>query len=287
LAFAETLDREAVDLSTLLDITALSRRFGGLVAVGDVAMEVAAGSVHGLIGPNGAGKTTMLNLISGHLASSAGRIAFEGSDITRWPVDRRARFGIRRTFQNLKLFREMTVLENIMVGMHGQTHCEIWHALLRTPQQKAEETAITERAREALDFVGLAHLADMQAGALPYGSQRLVEIARAIVARPKLLLLDEPAAGLNGAESQRMVDLIRTIRASGVTILLVEHHMDVVMPSCDCITVLNYGKRLANGSPAEIRAHPEVIKAYLGGRLKRRAKPLQAQQQPDAAHASP
>ena len=273
-------------MSTLLDISGLSRRFGGLVAVGDVGMEVAAGSVHGLIGPNGAGKTTMLNLISGHLASSAGKIQFDGNDITRWPVDRRARFGIRRTFQNLKLFREMTVLENIMVGMHGQTHCEIWHALLRTPQQQAEETTITERAREALDFVGLAHLADMQAGALPYGSQRLVEIARAIVAQPKLLLLDEPAAGLNGAESQRMVDLIRTIRASGVTILLVEHHMDVVMPSCDCITVLNYGKRLANGSPAEIRAHPEVIKAYLGGRLKRRAKAVQ-NPQPEAAHASP
>jgi branched-chain amino acid transport system ATP-binding protein len=179
----------------------------------------------------------------------------------------------------------MTVLENIMVGMHGQTHCEIWHALLRTPKQKAEEIVIAERAREALDFVGLLHLADMPAGALPYGSQRLVEIARAIVARPKLLLLDEPAAGLNGAESKRMVGLIRMIRASGVTILLVEHHMDVVMPSCDCITVLNYGKRLANGSPAEIRAHPEVIKAYLGGGLKRRARPVQSRQA-ELAHAS-
>jgi branched-chain amino acid transport system ATP-binding protein len=273
-------------MAALLEISGLSRHFGGLVAVSDVAMEVAAGSVHGLIGPNGAGKTTMLNLISGHLPSSSGQVHFGGEPITRSPVDRRARLGIRRTFQNLKLFREMTVLENIMVGMHGQTHCEIWHALLRSPKQKAEEIAITERAREALDFVGLLHLADMPAGSLPYGSQRLVEIARAVVARPKLLLLDEPAAGLNGAESKQMVGLIRSIRALGVTILLVEHHMDVVMPSCDRITVLNYGKCLANGSPAEIRAHPKVIKAYLGGGLKRRAKPLQSQQA-EPAHASP
>jgi branched-chain amino acid transport system ATP-binding protein len=267
----------------LLETNALSRHFGGLLAVNDVAMEVAAGSVHGLIGPNGAGKTTTLNLISGHLASSAGTINFEGSAITRWPAERRARLGIRRTFQNLKLFRDMTVLENVMVGMHGQTHCEIWHALLRTSHQKAEEIAIAQRGREALDFVGLPNLANIPAGALPYGSQRLVEIARAIVARPKLLLLDEPAAGLNGAESKRMVDLIRRIRASGVTILLIEHHMDVVMPTCDCITVLNYGRCLANGSPSHIRAHPGVIKAYLGGGLRRRAKLVEQAERVDAS----
>ncbi len=172
----------------------------------------------------------------------------------------------------------MTVLENVMIGMHGETRCEIWHALLHTRAQKTEESAIGARAREALDFVGLLHLADMRAGELPYGSQRLVEIARAIVARPKLLLLDEPAAGLNGAESRRLVDLIKAIRDGGTTILLVEHHMDVVMPSCDCITVLNYGQRLAQGSPAEIRAHPEVIKAYLGGGLKRRERRAPQQQ---------
>jgi branched-chain amino acid transport system ATP-binding protein len=265
-------------MAALLDISALTRRFGGLVAVRDVAMEVAPGSVHGLIGPNGAGKTTLLNLISGHIPSSSGRIGFAGEEITRWPVDRRARTGIRRTFQNLKLFREMTVLENVMVGMHGETHCEIWQAFLRTRTQRAEEAAIVERAREALEFVGLSHLAETKADELPYGSQRLVEIARATVARPKLLLLDEPAAGLNGTESRRLVDLIRTIRSGGTTILLVEHHMDVVMPSCDCITVLNYGQRLANGTPAEIRAHPEVIKAYLGGGHKRRER--SASQQP-------
>jgi branched-chain amino acid transport system ATP-binding protein len=259
-------------MGAMLEIVALSRQFGGLVAVNSVDMEVAAGSVHGLIGPNGAGKTTMLNLISGHLASTSGRIRFESSDITGYPAERRARRGVRRTFQNLKLFREMTVLENVMVGMHGQTRCDLWHALFRTPRQKAEEKEIVERARAALDFMGLQNVADMQAGALPYGLQRFVEIARAYVARPKLLLLDEPAAGLNGIESKRLVGLIRAIRASGVTIMLIEHHMDVVMPTCDTITVLNYGKRLANGTPADIRAHPEVIKAYLGGGLERRPK---------------
>jgi branched-chain amino acid transport system ATP-binding protein len=265
-------------MGALLEISGLTRRFGGLVAVSDVAMEVAQGSVHGLIGPNGAGKTTLLNLISGHIPPSSGRIGFSGDEITRWPVDRRARAGIRRTFQNLKLFRDMSVLENVMVGMHGETHCEIWHALLRSQTQRCEEAAIVERARDALDFVGLLDLAGTRADDLPYGSQRLVEIARATVAKPKLLLLDEPAAGLNGAESRRLVDLIRAIRSGGTTILLVEHHMDVVMPSCDCITVLNYGKRLANGTPAEIRAHPEVIKAYLGGGLKRRERSAETQQ---------
>lgn len=272
--------------SALLEIAGLTRRFGGLVAVRDVAMEVAQGSVHGLIGPNGAGKTTLLNLISGHIPSSSGRIAFGGEEITRWAVDRRARAGIRRTFQNLKLFRDMTVLENVMVGMHGETHCEIWHSLLRTRTQRNEEAAIVERAREALDFVGLLHLSDTKADELPYGSQRLVEMARATVARPKLLLLDEPAAGLNGAESRRLVDLIKAIRAGGTTILLVEHHMDVVMPSCDCITVLNYGQRLANGSPAEIRAHPEVIKAYLGGGHRKRRTTPEQQQQMELARAA-
>jgi branched-chain amino acid transport system ATP-binding protein len=251
-------------MSALLTIGGLSRHFGGLVAVNAVDMEIAAGSVHGLIGPNGAGKTTLLNLVSGHLPSTAGHIRFNENDITRWSAERRARTGIRRTFQNLKLFRDMSVLENVMIGMHGQTHCELWHALLRTPAQKSEERSIADCAREALEFVGLLQAADVPAGTLPHGVQRLIEIARAFVAKPTLLLLDEPAAGLNRVESRRLVDLIRAIRARGVTIMLVEHHMDVVMPTCDRITVLNYGRRLADGTPAEIRLHPEVIKAYLG-----------------------
>jgi branched-chain amino acid transport system ATP-binding protein len=272
-------------MAAMLQIEALSRSFGGLVAVDSVDMTIEAGTVHGLIGPNGAGKTTMLNLVSGHLPSSGGQIRFEDDDITRWPAERRARAGIRRTFQNLKLFREMTAFENVMVGMHGQTRCELWHALLRTPSQQAEEASIAIQAREALDFVGLLHIADTPAGSLSYGLQRLVEIARAFVARPKLLLLDEPAAGLNGTECRRLVELIRTIRATGVTIMLIEHHMDVVMPICDRITVLNYGKRLADGAPGEIRRHPDVIKAYLGGGVKRRARPVRSEPV-EALHAA-
>jgi branched-chain amino acid transport system ATP-binding protein len=273
-------------MAALLTIAGLSRHFGGLVAVNAVDMEIATGSVHGLIGPNGAGKTTLLNLVSGHLPSTAGSVGFTGNDITRWTAERRARAGIRRTFQNLKLFRDMSVLENVMVGMHGETRCELWHALLRTSMQKAEEQAIVTRAREALDFVGLAQVANVAAGTLPHGVQRLIEIARAYVAKPTLLLLDEPAAGLNRVESRRLVGLIRAIRKSGVTIMLVEHHMDVVMPTCDRITVLNYGKRLADGTPAEIRQHPEVIRAYLGGGLKpapARARIAAA----EVAHAAP
>ena len=273
-------------MSALLTISALSRHFGGLVAVSAVDMEIAGGSVHGLIGPNGAGKTTLLNLVSGHLPSTAGRVRFQDSDITHWPAERRARAGIRRTFQNLKLFREMSVLENVMVGMHGQTRCELWHALLHTPTQKSEEQSIVDCAREALDFVGLLHVADVAAGTLPHGMQRLIEIARAFVAKPALLLLDEPAAGLNRVESRRLVELIRAIRARGVTIMLVEHHMDVVMPTCDRITVLNYGRRLADGTPAEIRRHPEVIKAYLGGGINQRLRPAPVEAV-EAAHAAP
>jgi branched-chain amino acid transport system ATP-binding protein len=251
-------------MGALLDISGLSRRFGGLIAVDAVDLGVLPGTVHGLIGPNGAGKTTALNLISGHLAATSGTVNFEGKDITRSSPERRAVAGIRRTFQNLKLFRDMSALENVMVGLHAQTRSEVFRSLVRTPFQRAEEATIRQRARETLDFIGLSASAAQPAGSLSYGHQRLLEIARAFVARPRLLLLDEPAAGLSGGESRRLIDLIRSIRAAGVTILLVEHHMDVVMPTCDRITVLNYGRRLADGTPAEIRRHPDVIKAYLG-----------------------
>jgi branched-chain amino acid transport system ATP-binding protein len=264
----------------VLESEGLSRRFGGLVAVDDVDLSIAAGTVHGLIGPNGAGKTTLLNLVSGHLASTSGRMRFEGRDLTRASAERRAAWGIRRTFQNLKLFRAMNALENVMVGLHAQTRAEILHALLRTGFQQREEASVVARAREALAFVGLADIAERPAGSLPHGHQRLLEIARAVVARPKLLLLDEPAAGLNATESGRLVELIGAIKATGITIMLVEHHMDVVMPTCDRITVLNYGRKLADGTPAEIKRHPEVIKAYLGGGANqaRLARPVSAQE---------
>ena len=248
----------------LLRLEKLGRRFGGLVAVSGIDLDVPAGTVHGLIGPNGAGKTTLFNLVSGHLAPSSGTIRLGGVDVTRWRAERRAGAGVRRTFQNLRLFREMTVLGNVMVGLHAETRCEMLDALLRLPRQRREERMIEQRAREALDFVGLPASAAQIAGTLPYGHQRLLEIARAIAGRPLLLLLDEPAAGLNNAEAGRMIELIGRIKASGVTVLLVEHHMHVVMRSCDRITVLNHGRRLAEDGPAGIRAHPEVIAAYLG-----------------------
>ena len=263
----------------MLRLDRLTRRFGGLTAVESVDLNVAAGTVHGLIGPNGAGKTTLFNLVSGHLGPSSGRIALDGVDITRWSAERRAVAGVRRTFQNLRLFREMTGLANVMVGLHAETRSDVFDALFRPPRQRREERMIAERAHAALDFVGLATAASSVAGSLPYGHQRLLEIARAIVGRPRLLLLDEPAAGLNNAEAGRMIALIRRIRDAGTSVLLVEHHMHVVMKSCDAVMVLNHGSRLAEGTPAYIRAHPEVIAAYLGH------SDLAARSQPRAAVA--
>jgi branched-chain amino acid transport system ATP-binding protein len=272
-------------MSALLRTEQLSCRFGGLVAVAGVDLSVDAGNVHGLIGPNGAGKTTFLNLISGHTRQTGGAIYFNGQPLGFKSPNLRAAAGIRRTFQNLRLFREMTAIENVMVGMHANTRSEVFHSLLRSGRQRREEKEIAERSREALDFVGLQSSANTVAGSLPYGHQRLLEIARAFVAKPKLILADEPAAGLNGAEASKLVGLIRRIQATGITVILVEHHMEVVMRACDRITVLNYGEKLADGSPTDIRDHADVIAAYLGTKTTyRRTERAKTREGGHAAH---
>jgi branched-chain amino acid transport system ATP-binding protein len=252
----------------LLEARSLTRRFGGLLAVDGVDLSVGRGSVHGVIGPNGAGKTTLLNLVAGVYGVSSGTLHFSARDITRYSTAKRARAGIRRTFQNLKLFREMTALENVAIGLHAETRSGFFDAVLSTPRHRREERDIRDQSMEALRFVGLVGVASMRAGALAYGHRRLLEIARAIVARPALLLLDEPAAGLNVNEAAHVSELIARIRDAGTTVILVEHHMDVVMRVSDEITVLNYGRRLAHGTPAQIQEDPDVIEAYLGRSLE-------------------
>lgn len=251
-------------MTAILELEDVTLRFSGLIAVGGVDLDVQAGEIRGLIGPNGAGKTTLLNLIGGQLRPSSGRIVFDGTDASGLRPDLRARLGICRTFQNLKLFRDMTVLQNVMIGMHAGTRAEAISAVLRTSGQRREEGKIVEASRRALAIAGLEQYGTQIAASLSYGHRRLLEIARAIVSSPKLLLLDEPAAGLNMAEASNLVRLIHRISADGVTIILVEHHMDVVMTVCHNISVLNYGRLLAEGTPEEIRKHPDVIEAYLG-----------------------
>jgi branched-chain amino acid transport system ATP-binding protein len=251
-------------MTPILKIEDLTRRFGGLVAVNNVTMSLRAGEIRGVIGPNGAGKTTLLSLIGGQIRPTAGSVIFAGMDITRTRPDQRAARGIRRTFQNLKLFPEMTVLENAMIGFHTESRAEIIEALLRTPSQRREERQIADEAYRALARVGLSDMALKTAGSLAYGHRRMLEVARAIVARPHILLLDEPCAGFNPSEAVEFVRLIRQLQTDGVTILLVEHHMDVVMTACQTITVLNYGEMLAEGTADQVRDNPDVRAAYLG-----------------------
>ena len=251
-------------MTALLELDRLTRRFGGLAAVESVSMSLDDGEIRGLIGPNGAGKTTTLNLISGLISPTSGRIVLAGEDLTGEPAHRLAARGVRRTFQNLKLFTGLSVLHNVMIGLHTNGTSGVIDAILTTRRQRREETTMYRESLAALATVGLADRADRLAASLAYGHRRLLEIARAIVSRPRLLLLDEPAAGLNHAEAEALVALIRRINAAGVTVILVEHHMDVVMAACSRITVLNHGQKLAEGAPNEIRADERVIEAYLG-----------------------
>jgi len=248
----------------LLEARRLRRSFGGLVAVNDVNLSIEPGSIKGLIGPNGAGKTTLFNLISGLLQPDSGEVYFQGRNITGWPPFRIARLGIARTFQNPSLFPRLNVLENVMVGCHAHTRHEFAACALRLPSMRREERAIRQQALEQLQWLGLESWALRPASALAFGQRRMVELARALAARPSLLLLDEPASGLTPAEKMVLADLIKKIRERGITVLLVEHDIPLVMNLADDLLVLHFGAPIAEGPPAIIRRDPKVVGVYLG-----------------------
>ncbi|MDR2161235.1 MAG: branched-chain amino acid ABC transporter ATP-binding protein/permease [Desulfovibrio sp.] len=248
----------------MLRLVGLAMYFGGLKAVGGVDMLIRRGEIHALIGPNGSGKTTIINVLSGLYRPTYGSIQLYGRELAGSPPHDIARLGIARTYQNIRLFSGMSVLENVLVGQHTQSRTGIIGGVLHDPAQRKEELSMRRKALQMLHFAGLQHLENEAAGSLPYGRQRLLEIARALISAPELLLLDEPAAGLNPAETGELRDLLNKIQAMGVTILLVEHDMELVMTVSDTITVLNFGRKIAEGNERQVRAHPEVISAYLG-----------------------